>query len=111
MVLFIFFALMYGAVQLFILSSPSGTIHWTSILFGLVAGMSASVSIAILIERGCAFLFAAALRRPLSSITAFDSYTVDPIVEEFCKVLLRAVSATQWPRQKQRNTAIESTTV
>ena len=78
---------MYGVVQLFVLSSPSRTIRWPSILFGFVAGMSASASAALLTERGSAVLFAAALHRTLSSITVFDSYTLDPIVEELCKVL------------------------
>ena len=86
-VLFIFLALIYGVVQLFILSSPSRTIRLRSILFGFVAGMSASASAAILIERGSAFLFAAALHRSLSSVPLSDSYTSDPIIEEFCKVL------------------------
>lgn len=87
MVLFIFFALMYGAVQLFILSSLSRTTRWRSILFGFIAGMSASASAAILIERASTLFFAAALHRPLSSVPLARSYTSDPIVEEFCKVL------------------------
>ena len=87
MVLFIFLSQIYGAVQLFVLSSLSRTTLWRSILFGFIAGMAASASAALLTERGCALLFAAALHRPLSSITVFDSYTLDPIVEEFCKVL------------------------
>jgi RsiW-degrading membrane proteinase PrsW (M82 family) len=87
MVLFIFFALMYGAVQLFILSSLSRTTSWRSILFGFVAGMSANASVALVIERGSALLFAALLHRPLFPTMMMDSYTLDPFVEEFCKVL------------------------
>lgn len=58
MSLFIFFVLMFGVVQLFMLSSLSRTIR-RRILFGFMAGMSASASTAILVERGCALLLLA----------------------------------------------------
>jgi hypothetical protein len=56
MVLFIFFALIFGVVQLFMLPSPSRTIQRRSILFGFVSGTSASASATRLVDRGCALL-------------------------------------------------------
>lgn len=56
MVLLVFLALIYGVVQLFMLPSLSRTSQRRSALFGLVAGMSASASAAILVELGCALL-------------------------------------------------------
>jgi uncharacterized protein DUF1566 len=55
---FIFF-LVYRVVQLFMLPSPSRTIQRRSILFGFVAGRSASATAAILVEGGCALLLLA----------------------------------------------------
>jgi hypothetical protein len=59
MVLYTFFASMYGVVQLFMLPSLSRTIQQRGILFCFVAGMSASTSVAMLVERGCALLLLA----------------------------------------------------
>jgi RsiW-degrading membrane proteinase PrsW (M82 family) len=55
--------------------------------FGFMAGMSASASVALLIERGSALLLARALHRQLFPMIMFDSYTTDPFVEEICKML------------------------
>lgn len=87
MVLLVFFALAYGAVQTAFLASPTRTIPWRMVILAFISGLSASAGVALLAERGCASILARLLDLPVATVIASAAYLQDPVIEEIVKPL------------------------
>jgi RsiW-degrading membrane proteinase PrsW (M82 family) len=86
MVLSAFFALLYGVFQIGLLGSASRSVAWQHALLAFAVGASAGPAMAIPAEYGAALLFTRGSTSFMQTVIA-DSYRLDPVIEEVCKLL------------------------
>jgi hypothetical protein len=87
MILFALFACVFSAFQIFVVASLGRSLSARYCLAAFLAGMAASFALTLLAELAIASFAAAEPGRAFRQAVRLRSYGVDPLVEEFCKLL------------------------
>jgi len=90
-ILAIVFAHVWGILQLIVLGSFARTVRVRTTLAAMAAGLYACAPVAVLLELAWTRPVASVTGAPLSDIMRMASYTTDPFMEEFVKVLPLAI--------------------